>query len=47
VSGLVGSTIDLEEMVKIAWWISQTLGRAPVSRVGRAMGHSETPKASL
>jgi hydroxymethylglutaryl-CoA lyase len=42
VSGSVGSTIDMKEMVDIGWWISQKLGRAPVSRVGRAIGTSKS-----
>ena len=46
VSGSKEGTIDLEEIVRIGWWISHNLGRAPVSRVGRAMGSSE-PKANL
>ena len=41
VSGSMENTIDLGEMVKIGWWISQKLGRAPVSRVGRAIGLSK------
>ncbi|KAF8958328.1 hypothetical protein BDZ97DRAFT_1842166 [Flammula alnicola] len=32
-----GNTIDLERISDIGWWISEKLGRASVSRVGRAI----------
>jgi hydroxymethylglutaryl-CoA lyase len=32
-----GGTIDLEKMVDIGWWISEKLGRASISRAGRAI----------
>ncbi|KAF8635635.1 hypothetical protein AX15_000271 [Amanita polypyramis BW_CC] len=38
VVGSRGGTVDLEEMVEIGWWISEALGRATESRVGRAIG---------
>lgn len=33
----IASGVDLEALVKTAWWISDHLGRPPVSRVARAM----------
>ena len=39
-----GGIVDLEEMVKIGWWISEKLGRESVSRVGRALGSLRTRK---
>ncbi|KAG6867689.1 hypothetical protein C0993_012324 [Termitomyces sp. T159_Od127] len=37
VVGSNSGTIDLEKMVEIGWWISKQLGRASVSRAGRAI----------
>ena len=39
-----GGIVDLEEMVKIGWWISEKLGRESVSRAGRALGSLRTRK---
>ncbi len=33
----IASGVDIEALVKTAWWISDHLGRPPVSRVARAM----------
>ena len=37
VVGSSGNTIDLQEICEIGAWISDKLGRATVSRVGKAM----------
>lgn len=41
------STIDLEKMVDIGWWISQKLGRESISRAGRAIRASKARETEL
>ncbi|KAF8056926.1 hypothetical protein FPV67DRAFT_1430967 [Lyophyllum atratum] len=41
IAGSNNGTINLDEMVKIGWWISEKLGRESVSRAGRALRASK------
>jgi hydroxymethylglutaryl-CoA lyase len=41
----VDSGVDLDALVATAWWISDRLGREPVSRVARALGSPEVAAA--
>jgi hydroxymethylglutaryl-CoA lyase len=41
----VYSGVDLDALVATAWWISDRLGREPVSRVARALGSPEVAAA--
>jgi hydroxymethylglutaryl-CoA lyase len=41
------SGVDLDALVATAWWISDRLGREPVSRVARALGSPEVASAGV
>jgi hydroxymethylglutaryl-CoA lyase len=41
----IETEVDLEAVVGTAWWISERLGREPVSRVARALGAPERTRA--
>lgn len=38
--------VELDRVVEVAWWISDRLGREPVSRVARALGRPGEARAS-